>query len=159
MPFPVLFIGAAAVSAGLFGAGKTVKAVVDSTKASNINNIVNANVKNAAEKLEMERVQVGASLENLGNLKLNILQHNVMDFLESFEQIKNVDNQSPTDNSDIRYSRVADPEEIKRLNNEETVTVYRAMQVIDGELYPPMAAKVKDETGKKLKEILSELKR
>ncbi|MBR6255135.1 MAG: hypothetical protein IKR22_06860 [Clostridiales bacterium] len=47
----------------------------------------------------------------------------------------------------FRYSRVADPEEIKRLNNEETVTVYRAMQVIDGELYPPMAAKVKDETG------------
>lgn len=119
MPFPVLFIGAAAVSAGLFGAGKTVKAVVDSTKASNINNIVNANVKNAAEKLEMERVQVGASLESLGDLKLNILQHNVMDFLESFEQIKNVDFTESTGLEELKNLHIdqKDFEELKELGN------------------------------------------
>ena len=53
-------------------------------------------------------------------------------------------------NSDIRYSdRVTDQETLDFLENQEHVTVYRAMQVIDGELYPPMAAKVKSSDGKK----------
>lgn len=38
--------------------------------------------------------------------------------------------------------KVTDPEEIKRLEEEPKVKVYRAMQVIDGKLYPPMAASV-----------------
>lgn len=38
--------------------------------------------------------------------------------------------------------RVTDPEEIKRLEEEPKIKVYRAMQVIDGKLYPPMAASV-----------------
>lgn len=37
-------------------------------------------------------------------------------------------------------SKVTDPEEIKRLEEEPKIKVYRAMQVIDGKLYPPMAA-------------------
>lgn len=45
---------------------------------------------------------------------------------------------------DTSYSIVKDPETIKKLDKEETVKVYRAMQVgEDGKLYPPMAAKVK----------------
>ena len=36
--------------------------------------------------------------------------------------------------------KVTDPEEIKRLEEEPKINVYRAMQVIDGKLYPPMAA-------------------
>ena len=39
--------------------------------------------------------------------------------------------------------KVNDPEEIERLEKEPKVKVYRAMQVIDGKLYPPMAAKVR----------------
>lgn len=39
--------------------------------------------------------------------------------------------------------KVDDPEEIERLEKEPKVKVYRAMQVIDGKLYPPMAAKVR----------------
>ena len=38
--------------------------------------------------------------------------------------------------------KVTDPEEIKRLEEEPKIKVYRAMQVIDGKLYPPMAASV-----------------
>ena len=42
------------------------------------------------------------------------------------------------------YSIVKDPETVKMLDKEDTVKVYRAMQVgEDGKLYPPMAAKVK----------------
>ena len=39
-------------------------------------------------------------------------------------------------------SKVTDPKEIKRLEEEPKIKVYRAMQVIDGKLYPPMAASV-----------------
>lgn len=44
---------------------------------------------------------------------------------------------------DYRYSlRETDPVVLEQLNNGETIKVYRAMQVIDGKLYPPMSAKV-----------------
>lgn len=46
---------------------------------------------------------------------------------------------------------VTDEETLDRLNNEETIKVYRAMQVIDGKLYPPMSAKV----GGKLREPIN----
>ena len=42
----------------------------------------------------------------------------------------------------VRYHKVSNQDELDRLNNEETIKVYRAMQVIDGKLYPPMAASV-----------------
>lgn len=45
-------------------------------------------------------------------------------------------------NNEIVNSKVTDPEEIKRLEEEPKIKVYRAMQVIDGKLYPPMAASV-----------------
>ena len=57
-------------------------------------------------------------------------------------QVKDVNNQNPTDDPDIRYSRVSDATLLRRLNSEKTITVYRAMQEIDGKLYPPMAARV-----------------
>lgn len=47
-----------------------------------------------------------------------------------------------------RYSKV-DSVLAKHLDSEEMVKVYRAMQVIDGKLYPPMAAKVAEEAGGK----------
>ncbi|MCI7654299.1 MAG: strawberry notch C-terminal domain-containing protein [Bacteroidales bacterium] len=42
---------------------------------------------------------------------------------------------------DVLYREVDDDEQ-KRLDSEPTVKVYRAMQLINGKLYPPMAAKV-----------------
>ena len=39
-------------------------------------------------------------------------------------------------------SKVTAPKEIKRLEEEPKIKVYRAMQVINGKLYPPMAASV-----------------
>ena len=43
---------------------------------------------------------------------------------------------------DIRYRLVDDQAEIDRLESEPTIKAYRAMQVINGELYPPMSAVV-----------------
>ena len=56
----------------------------------------------------------------------------------------NRDEQIVMNGNDASYSIVKDPETIKKLDKEETVKVYRAMQIgEDGKLYPPMAAKVK----------------
>lgn len=46
-----------------------------------------------------------------------------------------------------RFSLVTDKNTLDFLENQEHMTVYRAMQVIDGGLYPPMAAKVGGKTG------------
>ena len=46
------------------------------------------------------------------------------------------------DNNDIRFSIVTDKEDIERLNAEPTIKVYRAMQLVNGKLYPPMSGKV-----------------
>ena len=56
----------------------------------------------------------------------------------------NRDEQFVMNVGDTSHSIVKDPETIKKLDKEDTVKVYRAMQVgEDGKLYPPMAAKVK----------------
>lgn len=56
----------------------------------------------------------------------------------------NRDEQIVMNGNAASYSIVKDPETIKKLDKEDTVKVYRAMQVgEDGKLYPPMAAKVK----------------
>ena len=44
--------------------------------------------------------------------------------------------------SNIKFHKETDQEVLDALNNGETIKVYRAMQVIDGKLYPPMAASV-----------------
>ena len=54
---------------------------------------------------------------------------------------------------DVRFSVVTDRAELERLEKEPTTTLYRAMELIDGELYPPMSQKVpnaKEERGKKM---------
>lgn len=42
----------------------------------------------------------------------------------------------------VQFRKVSDPATLERLESEPTIKVYRAMQEIDGQLYPPMAAKV-----------------
>lgn len=50
---------------------------------------------------------------------------------------------------DVKYSvAVTDKETVDFLDNQEHIVTYKAMQLIDGKLYPPMAAKVKGENGK-----------
>jgi hypothetical protein len=65
-------------------------------------------------------------------------------------QIKNVDNTDPTSDPDIRHSLIKDKDTLAFLENQKGVRVFRAMQVIDGKLYPPMAAKVAEEGKRKL---------
>lgn len=60
------------------------------------------------------------------------------------ENDSDLDYESPT-----KYSvTVKDPETIDFLENQEHITTYKAMILVDGKLYPPMASKVKGEDGK-----------
>ncbi len=90
MPLPLLFIVPAAVT-GLTGAGKTIKAGLDSTKANKINKNANYLLEFSKERLERGRKDCADSLNKLGDLKLTVLNTSVGEFLETFEQIKNVD--------------------------------------------------------------------
>lgn len=58
-------------------------------------------------------------------------------------------NLSEVSEENVKYSLVTDKETLDFLNGQKLVKVYRAMQEIDGKLYPPMAALIKSESGKK----------
>lgn len=85
MALPLLFIGAA-VATGAVGGGKTIKAVTDNSKAGQINEIANQSIEKARNELDRQRKEVGAALEALGKEKLTILNHNVADFVTTFEK-------------------------------------------------------------------------
>ena len=93
MPLPLFFIGAA-VATGAIGGEKTIKAAMDSSKAKQINTIANTNIENARIELERQKKETGKSLDQLGKIKLNVLDHDILDFVTTFEKIKNIDFQS-----------------------------------------------------------------
>lgn len=75
--------------------------------------------------------------------KLGEMERTLTNLLDNFGK-EQFDFASQNENelfgSEPQGSKVTDPEEIKRLEEEPKIKVYRAMQVIDGKLYPPMAA-------------------
>lgn len=90
MPLPILFIGIATLT-GVVGAGSTIKAGVDHSKAKSINTQANDIVDLAAKRLDILRIQCGESLDSLGKEKIFVLEGNVRGFLDVFKKIKNVD--------------------------------------------------------------------
>lgn len=90
MPLPLLFIGLATATGGL-GVGKTIKAGVDSYRASNINKSANQIVEESTNYINAQRMACGDSLKQLGEEKVFILNNNMTEFLDTFTKIKNVD--------------------------------------------------------------------
>lgn len=83
----------------------------------------------------------------IDNEPINGMRFSLPDnIIEGTEEADEYGRYSLADNNEAK----PDAETLKRLNSEPTVTVYRAMQVIDGKLYPPMAAKIKGENGNQL---------
>ena len=58
------------------------------------------------------------------------------------EQAQRKLNEEVATDSNVRFHKETDKDTLKHLNEGKTIKVYRAMQVIDGKLYPPMAAMV-----------------
>ena len=90
MPLPLIFIGIA-VATGVTGAGATVKAGVDHSKAQKINANAEDRIAQAANHLEVLRKQCGEALQRLGEEKLFVLSNSITAFLDTFTKIKNVD--------------------------------------------------------------------
>lgn len=91
MPLPLIPVIIGAGAAGLFGAGKAVKAAVDNSDAKDINASANRVVEQAKRAINFSREQSGKSLEYLGSKKLYVLNNDIEKFVESFEKLKNVE--------------------------------------------------------------------
>ena len=118
MPLPLLFIGVA-VATGAVGSEKTIRAAVDNSKAKRINDIANTSIEGARAELDRQRTETGTSIEQLGALKLNVLDHDVLDFVTTFEQIKNIDFQSSIGLDELKDLHVDQNtfKELKELGN------------------------------------------
>ena len=88
-----------------------------------------------------ENSQEAASSSNSITLA-NLLQNVEFSYEKGRKILDEMQNNAEASDNDILYRVEDDPEELKKLEMEPKVKVYRAMQLIDGKLYPPMAAKV-----------------
>lgn len=81
--------------------------------------------------------------------KVDKIADDVRKQLEKETPIDPVNDEDLDYESPAKYSiSVKDQNTIDFLENQEHITTYKAMVLIDGKLYPPMATKVKDENGK-----------
>ena len=87
---PIVFI-VPAVATGIAGAGKTAKGFMDNREANRITDDANTRVDDAKEYLERSRVLCADALSNLGDEKLFVLNNSIARFINSFEQIKNLE--------------------------------------------------------------------
>lgn len=90
MAIPLLFIGVAAAT-GSVGISKTIKAGIDTSNASKINKDANELVQHSTDVLNAQRTACGRSLQKLGEEKLFVLNSSIVQFLDTFTKIKNVD--------------------------------------------------------------------
>lgn len=80
--------------------------------------------------------------EEASRVSVDDIQNMVLSDLS--KGVNPLDRQAESD-ADIRFSIVKDPKLIEELDKGAKVKVYRAMQLIDGKLYPPMASKINGE--------------
>lgn len=96
MPLP-LIVPIAAGLVGAFGAGKAVKALSDNSDADDINSDARRTVRQAELDLEEAKQKSNSSLEELGRKKLGSMTKTLPNFVAEFEQLKNVDFISATE--------------------------------------------------------------
>lgn len=90
MPIPLLFIGIGAAT-GVFGVGKSIKAGVDQNEANKTNERADDIVKAASKKIETCRINCGSAIDNLGKLKIQILDQSVKPFITEFEKLNHIE--------------------------------------------------------------------
>lgn len=110
-------------------------------KGTLINNL-NAMANHVAEKQNAD-VSISKDTKLLSILQVNSLK----DVDENgeptiFEPTGEVDKSNGDEESGVLYRKVTDMDTLKRLEEEPTIKVYRAMANIDGKLYPPMSTKI-----------------
>jgi len=95
MPIPFI-IGGIAAAAAIYGAKKGVSGAMDHSAAKDVNNDALTLVTTANQKVEQQRQSTNGTLEDYGQRKLRAFNGVVVDFIETFERLKNVElSQSP----------------------------------------------------------------
>lgn len=123
-----------------FARGYADRSMDDAIKRFRLNESTRSDFDSYKEYLKLAGEVESRNVQN----RLGMTDEERRNSLASETEDVNRDEQIVMNGNDASYSIVKDPETIKKLNKEDTVKVYRAMQVgEDGKLYPPMAAKVK----------------
>lgn len=78
-------------------------------------------------------------LDILGNMGVRV---NTEENESAWEEVGQDTPAQQADEDGVLYRPLEDQQKIKELDNGKKVKVYRSMQVIDGQLYPPMSARV-----------------
>ena len=89
MPLP-LIIGAAVLAAGV-GVKKGLDAKEKYDEAKEINDSAQRRVERAKRTIERARTRTNTAIENLGGYKVELLNTSVKGFLDTMEQIKNIE--------------------------------------------------------------------
>lgn len=121
MPLPLIFIGIA-VATGLTGIGAGTKAGFDFSKAKSINENAAERISEGVSRLDTYRKQCGKSLEKLGEEKLFILQNSLLQFVNNFSQIKNVDFTDSVGLDELQFFHI-DKKEFGELREMENVVL------------------------------------
>ena len=90
MPLPFILAGVAIAAAG-YGVKKGVDAKGDFNTADEYNTEAQVIYDEAVEELETQKVETQGKIETLGELKVDIYENQLLEFVESFEKIKNID--------------------------------------------------------------------
>lgn len=90
MPLPLL-VPAAMIIGGLFGAGKTAKAIYDNSKANDVASNAKNIVETANRKLDLGKGAANRRLSDYGMQKLVTLDTQVSQFVTLFKHLKNVE--------------------------------------------------------------------
>lgn len=123
-----------------FARGYADRSMDDAIKRFRLNESTRSDFDSYKEYLKLAGEVESRNVEK----RLGMTNEERRNSLASETEDVNRDEQIVMNGNDASYSIVKDPETIKKLDKEDTVKVYRAMQVgEDGKLYPPMAAKVK----------------
>lgn len=123
-----------------FARGYADRSMDDTIKRFRLNESTRFDFDSYKEYLKLAGEVESRNVQN----RLGMTDEERRNSLASETEDVNRDEQIVMNGNDASYSIVKDPETIKKLDKEDTVKVYRAMQVgEDGKLYPPMAAKVK----------------
>lgn len=90
MPLPLVIIGLGAL-AGAAGVGEGAKAVFEKIDADNINKNAKNALNQSTRYIEEQRDLCKDSLTNFACLKIDVLNGSIKKFIETFQQIKNID--------------------------------------------------------------------
>jgi hypothetical protein len=119
MPIPLLVVGLAAAAVG---AGKSIKAGVDQKDAKETNERAQDIVDEATGVARVSRERCNKALEALGRKKLWVLDNGVHSFVQSFEQIHNLELEETEGISELKQIRLGKKELLELKNMSATAS-------------------------------------